>query len=190
MWEIGNLRPGSLVGWSSSSESAVLHQNKEQDVNGGAGLGRTCRRWRSTGVKATALFPQEGPACLHAFFKWFVKNIFPSSQTPESLKYVSLKYVSVLCSTSCLEWEALIIGGFAIWPTASFTSGASQVALVVKNLPASAGDIRGKGLIPGLGRSLRGGHGNPLQHSCLENRMDRRAWQATFHKVAKSRTQL
>ena len=50
---------------------------------------------------------------------------------------------------------------------------ASQVALVVKNLPANAGDIRVVGLIPGWGRSLGGGHGNPLQYSCLENPMDR-----------------
>ena len=51
----------------------------------------------------------------------------------------------------------------------------------------SAGDL---GLIPGLGRSPGGGHGNPLQHSCLENPMDRGAWQATVHRVARSRTRL
>ena len=50
---------------------------------------------------------------------------------------------------------------------------ASQVALVVKNSPANAGDMRDKGLIPGSGRSPGGGHGNPLQHSCLENPIDR-----------------
>ena len=48
--------------------------------------------------------------------------------------------------------------------------------LVVKNPPANAGDIREEGLIPGSGRSPRGGHGNPLQDSCLENPMDRGAW--------------
>ena len=69
-------------------------------------------------------------------------------------------------------------------------SGASQVALVVKNPPANAGDVRDKGLIPGLGRSPRAGHGNPLQYSCLENPMDRRARQTTVHGVTKSRTQL
>ena len=53
---------------------------------------------------------------------------------------------------------------------------ASQVALVVENLPASAGDIRDAGLIPGLGRSTGEGHGNPLQYSSLENPMDRGAW--------------
>ena len=56
---------------------------------------------------------------------------------------------------------------------------ASQVALVVKNLPANAGDIRDKGSIPELGRSHGGGHGNPLQYSCLENPMDREAWWAS-----------
>ena len=53
------------------------------------------------------------------------------------------------------------------------------VALVVKNLPASAGNIRDMGLIPGLRRSPGGGHGNPLQCSYLENPMDRGAWRAT-----------
>ena len=67
---------------------------------------------------------------------------------------------------------------------------ASQAALVVKNLPANAGDIRDAGLIPGSGRSPGGGHGNPLQYSCLENPMDREAWWATVHRVTKSWTLL
>ena len=46
---------------------------------------------------------------------------------------------------------------------------ASQVAVGVKSLPPSAGDAGDLGLTPGLGRSPRGGHGNPLQYSCLEN---------------------
>ena len=53
------------------------------------------------------------------------------------------------------------------------------MALVVKNLPANVGDIRDAGSVPGLGRSPGGGHGNPLQYSCLENPMDRGAWLAT-----------
>ena len=57
---------------------------------------------------------------------------------------------------------------------------------MVRNLPADAGDIRDVGSIPGLGRFPGGGNGNPLQYSCLENPMDRRAWQATVHRVAES----
>ena len=66
--------------------------------------------------------------------------------------------------------------------------GASQVGLVVKNSPASAGDIKDEGLIAGSGRYPGGGHGNPLQCSCLENPMDRGVWWAIAHGVAKSRT--
>ena len=61
---------------------------------------------------------------------------------------------------------------------------------VVKNLPTSAGDVRDTGLIPGLGRSPRTGNGYPHQYSCLENSMDRGAWWATVHGVAKSWTLL
>ena len=64
----------------------------------------------------------------------------------------------------------------------------SQVALVVKNLPANAGDVRDLGSIPGLGRPPGEGHGNPLQYSCLDNSMGRGAWWATVHRVAKSQT--
>ena len=60
---------------------------------------------------------------------------------------------------------------------------------MVKNLPANAGDIREVGSIPGLGRSPGGGHGNPLQYSCLENPMDRGAWWVTS-EGAKSQIQL
>ena len=59
-----------------------------------------------------------------------------------------------------------------------------------KNPPASAGDTGDVGSIPGSGRTPGGGHGNPFQCSCLENRTDRGAWRATVHGVAKSRTQL
>ena len=65
---------------------------------------------------------------------------------------------------------------------------ASQVMLVVKNLLANAGDIRDLGSILGLGRSPRGGHGNPLQYSCLEN--PHGAWRATVHGVTKSQARL
>ena len=67
---------------------------------------------------------------------------------------------------------------------------AYQVVLVVKNLPANARDIRDARWIPGSTRSPGGGHGNPLQYSYLEKPMDRGAWQATVHRVTKSRTWL
>ena len=61
---------------------------------------------------------------------------------------------------------------------------------VVKNLPANAGGTGDAGSIPRSGRSLRGGNGNPLQYSCLENPINRGAWHATVHGVTKSHTQL
>ena len=72
----------------------------------------------------------------------------------------------------------------------SSVNRASQVALVVKNPPANVGDPREVGLTPGSRKSPGGGHGNPLQYSCLENPMERGAWQVTVNGVAKSRTQL
>ena len=64
------------------------------------------------------------------------------------------------------------------------------MAVVVKNPPANAGDLRDAGSIPDSERSHGGGHGNPLQYSCLENSMDRGAWRAIVHRVAKSWTRL
>ena len=64
----------------------------------------------------------------------------------------------------------------------------SQVALVVKNLLANAGDERDAGLIPGSGSTPGGRHGNPFQCSCLENPMDRGAWRNTVHGVTQSWT--
>ena len=60
-------------------------------------------------------------------------------------------------------------------------SWTSQVALMVKNPPVNAGGVRD--VILGLGRSPAGGNGNPLHHSCLENPMDREAWQAMVHII-------
>ena len=68
------------------------------------------------------------------------------------------------------------------------TCRAFQVALVVKNPPINAEDIRDVSSIPGSGRSPREGHGNPIQYSCLKNPMDREAWWATLHRLAKSWT--
>ena len=65
-------------------------------------------------------------------------------------------------------------------------TGASQMALVVKNVPANAGDARDASLIPASGRSPGEGNGNSLQYSCLENPLDRGAWRATVHRVTKN----
>ena len=64
------------------------------------------------------------------------------------------------------------------------------MVLVVKRLPASAGDERDACSIPGSGRSAGGGPGHPLQCSCLENAIDRGAWRATVQRVSQSRTRL
>ena len=77
------------------------------------------------------------------------------------------------------KWEESI--NWAYW--------ASEVVLVIKNPPTNLGDIRDTGSIFGSGRSP-GGHGNPLQYSCLKNPMDRGAWQATVHWVTKNWTWL
>ena len=63
-----------------------------------------------------------------------------------------------------------------------------RVALVVKNPPASVGNERDLGSIPGSRRSLGGGHSNLLQYSCLENPMDRGAWWATVCRIAENQT--
>ena len=73
------------------------------------------------------------------------------------------------------------LGGYLSFPTA-FPGGASGKE------PAKARDIRDVGLIPGSGRTPGGGHGNPLQDSCLANPMDRGAWWAVVHGVTKSQT--
>ena len=80
---------------------------------------------------------------------------------------------------------------FVSLPTSSYvkiltpcvTVRASPVAPVVKNLPANARDARDEGLILGSGRPPGGGHGNPLQYSCLKNPVDRDAWWATIYGV-------
>ena len=66
--------------------------------------------------------------------------------------------------------------------------GAFQVALLLKNLPVNAGNMRDMGLIPGSGIFPGEENGYPLQYSRLENFMDREAWQATVHGVQKSQT--
>ena len=86
-----------------------------------------------------------------------------------------------LCCTPELN-RPLQISCPAVW--------VSHVVLVVKNPSASAGGLRAAGWVPGFGRSPGGGHGTPLQRSCLENPVDRGAWRATVHWIANSQTRL
>ena len=97
------------------------------------------------------------------------------------LMHSKIRHSTLLCSIGW-PWPCALVKWYTIW--------ASQVVLVVKNLPANAGDARDVGLIPGLGRSPGEGNGNPLQYSCLENPMNRWAWWATVHRAAKSQTLL
>ena len=82
----------------------------------------------------------------------------------------------MLSSYIMLSGEILLNSYINISIYLGFPGGA-----VVKNPPANAGDVRVEGSIPGLGRSPGVGNGNPLQYFCLENPMDRGAWQATVH---------
>ena len=116
--------------------------------------------------------------CLHPF----PTNRFTSTIFPDSV-YIHLYMIFVLSLSDLLHSQRAFL-----WPIVS--QGASQVALVIKNPPANAGDVRNKGSVPGPGRSPGGQHGNPLQYSCLENPMDRGAWWDTVLSVAKSGTQL
>ena len=77
-----------------------------------------------------------------------------------------------------------------LWQSIIFGSGQWTVVLVVKNSPANAENIRDMGSVHGFGTSPGGGHGNPLQYSCLEHPIDRGAWWATAHGITKGQTQL
>ena len=101
--------------------------------------------------------------------------------------YLSLKIQQ--CG-NCCHYYVIILITEVLTPSFSVSktqTGASQVVLVVKNLPANAGDLGDVGSIPGSRRSPGGGHGNPLQCSCLDSPMDR-VWWTIVHRVAKSRT--
>ena len=90
---------------------------------------------------------------------------------------------------SCANWKkSAYFNAFFILTIQECFLQPSRVALVLKNLPANAGDLGDTG--QSLGRCPGGGHGNPLQCSCLENPTDRRAGWATAHMIVKSRTQL
>ena len=97
-------------------------------------------------------------------------------------------------SALLIEWG--IMYQLILWmrkfsfPSGSLNTPGFPGGAVVKNWPASAGNSRDVGSIPGSGRSPGEGNGSPLLYSCLQNSMDRRAWQTTVHGVTKSQTRL
>ena len=117
--------------------------------------------------------------CCHKILKIVQKNKDLTVSNPK-LNTKKKQMVHSLSQEDLLS-EYSIFTGF-VW--------ASQVALVVKNPPASIGGTRDLGLIPGLGRSPGVGNGKLLQYSCLENSTDRGARQATVYGVAQNWTQL
>ena len=105
------------------------------------------------------------------------KNIRPlsfSQGTAVSVHWGTVQSLSILSVWNLEEAKTHLVHG---------QQGASQMVLVVKTLPANAGDTRDTDSVPGSGRPPGGGHGNPLQDSYLENPMARGAWRATIHGV-------
>ena len=130
------------------------------------------------------------PLCVTCCFSLVVFSIFALS-----LIFINL---ITMCLPMCvplwvyLSWDSQHFGELSncFLSHTRKVLGTSQVALVAKNQRASAEDARDVGLIPGSRRSYGVRNGNPLQYSCLENSMDRGAWQAIVHGVAKSWTWL
>ena len=116
-------------------------------------------------------------------FTWSVVEVNDKIMNPQNIwKRIEALYLSVPLSLyPCLEFIFFFLIIFLFMLRKGFR-GVS----VVKNLPTDARDARHMGSIPGSGRSPGEGNGNPLQYSCLENFMDKGAWRATVHGVAKS----
>ena len=96
------------------------------------------------------------------------------------------KLFSIFIIVDCIFLKEIISFHLSSADALITHSSASQVVPVVKNPHANSRDIRDMGLVTGLGRSPGGGHGNPLQYSCMENPADRGAWQVKVLRVAKS----
>ena len=109
--------------------------------------------------------------------------LFPQGRSPFSVHGSSFSLCSSVSFPTVLCWQFF-------QPLILYPGNMSQVALVVKNPSANAGDIRDVGLVPGSGRSPGGGHSNPLQYFCLEHPMNRRAWRAIVHWVPQSQIRL
>ena len=122
-------------------------------------------------------------------FQWL--TFFPWGRLHENLKHwlhLPFHLEFSIVHLPSVPPERYLLKSFTFMKSLLKIGWVSQLVLVVKNLPADGGDRRDTGSIPGLGRSPEGGHGNPVQYSCLENPMDRGAWRATVHRVTKSHT--
>ena len=142
---------------------------------------KTCSKWKKIKILEKDLNDTEISYLPHDEFKTMVIKMLMSSgehgmhkvrpatkerkYKKEAIKVTELKNI--------ITDEKNILEGFS-------------KALVVKNMPANSEDIRDAGLIPGLGGSPGGGHGNPFQYRCLEKPLDRGAWWATVHRVTGS----
>ena len=135
---------------------------------------------------------------LYHFLRFHISHLY--SHPFQHLLFVDFSMMAILrCEViliAVLIWISLIISSIEhlyygiVFNKKYHKSGASQVALVVKNPPANVGDTGDMGSIPGSGRSLGEANGKPLQYSCLDNSMDRGAWRSTVHGVTKSQTWL
>ena len=128
---------------------------------------------------------------MHTHIYVYIQTYTTSSLFIHLLMDPSCYHVLVILNSAAMNIGVHVYFQISVFLKYIFRSGGtSQVVLVVKNLPANAGDIRYMSLIPGSGRSPGGGHGNPLQYSCLENPLDRGVLQVTNNRVSKSWTQL
>ena len=125
--------------------------------------------------------------CLNSV--WWKQQIKPFMWCAQLVNLLAI-WIDYKAACVCVHHESLRISNEQRINYVYYYIWASQVVLVVKNPPANAGDIIDAGSIPGLEISPGGGHGNPLQFSCLENSTDRGAWWAMVHRVTKSWTRL
>ena len=133
--------------------------------------------------------PSFSPVSGYSFFGYLILSLYLKYLSSKSLFHLHPNMFQYLYVKNSLSGSSLQLLpsclSFTLYLTCPQPSG-----LVVKNLPANAGDVRHVGLSPGSWRSPGEGNGNLLQYSCLETSMDRGAWWATVHRVPKSRTHL
>ena len=134
--------------------------------------------WNNSTYMVQKVGPKDADGGISQALHWFNLGLTSVVHDDRNLLYTS----------SWLSWSpCIILRQFTILVSWEWTS---QLALVVKNLPANAEDTRDSTLVPELGRFSGGGHGSPFQYFCLENPTERGAWRATVYRGTKSWTQL